>query len=77
MATLITEDLTLNKKEQNYLKKLLTHDWYYPVAGDNRLYKKGKENEIRLKNIAQTEGGNFTMLFERVEQHKRGIRLDQ
>lgn len=75
MTTLIIDGLTLNKKEQGYLKRLLTHDWHYPVASNNRLYNKGKENEIQLKQIADKEGGNFPLLFERVEQHKRGVRL--
>jgi len=75
MLPLIVEGLSLNKKEERFLNQLLKHDWEYPVASNNRLYRKGKANEVRLKGIAENEGGNHLILFTRVERAKRNIVL--
>lgn len=37
---------------QEYFRELEKHDWYYSFSDDNGAYRRGHENEMRLKAIA-------------------------
>lgn len=37
---------------EQFFQELEKHDWYYPFSDDGGVYRRGHENEIRLKGIA-------------------------
>lgn len=38
---------------KEYYKELENHDWYYSFSDDDTMYKRGYENELKLKKMAE------------------------
>lgn len=69
----VCEGLVLNKSQSNYLDRLIKHNWLYALCDSNMEYRHYKALEHKLKSIADAKGGNYKVLFERVETRLRRV----
>jgi len=44
------------KEFDDYVSKLVKHDWYYSYSDDSRVYRNGKEDATRLEEQAKLPG---------------------
>ena len=54
----------------NLLESLRNHDWYYMYSDDGRVYKRGRQRTIALRERMQSLECPFTMDELRMAAHK-------
>ena len=66
-AEVTKEDVSgaAKKKKLKELEKLLkTHDWYFPYADDGRSYRKGRDEQDKIRKLADSIGEEGWKAYE-------------